>query len=99
MKEGIHPAYVRVQVTCACGNAFETRSTRSGPINVDICSACHPFYTGRQKLMDAAGRVERFRRKYAGKTTAAGAASAQKPLEQDMEPPKKPAEATPEKSS
>jgi large subunit ribosomal protein L31 len=65
MKAAIHPAYNEVRVHCACGNAFVTRSTHRGDIGVEICSACHPFFTGKQKLMDTAGRVERFRRKYA----------------------------------
>ncbi len=63
MKEGIHPNYVDAKVTCACGNVIETRSTQ-GDMEVEICSACHPFYTGKQKLVDTAGRVERFNRKY-----------------------------------
>ena len=67
MKAAIHPAYNEVRVHCACGNAFVTRSTHKGDIRVEICSACHPFFTGKQKLMDTAGRVERFRRKYAKK--------------------------------
>lgn len=64
MKAEIHPAYNAVKVTCACGNEFETRSTRKGGIHLEICSACHPFFTGKQKLVDTAGRIERFRRKY-----------------------------------
>jgi large subunit ribosomal protein L31 len=64
MKEGIHPEYHTVRVTCACGNAFETRSTLP-ELTVDVCSACHPFYTGKQRLMDTQGRIDRFRRKYA----------------------------------
>lgn len=63
MKTGIHPEYVECAVRCACGNTFQTRSTK-GELRVDICSECHPFYTGNQKLIDTAGRVERFRRKY-----------------------------------
>jgi len=63
MRDKIHPRYVKSTVTCACGATFETRSTLP-EIRVDICSACHPFYTGKQKLVDTAGRVERFRRKY-----------------------------------
>ena len=63
MKNDIHPEYKIVEVTCACGNKFETRSTID-TIHVEICSACHPFYTGRQKIIDTAGRVERFNRKY-----------------------------------
>jgi large subunit ribosomal protein L31 len=72
-KEKIHPNYAAVQVKCACGNHFETRSTHKGDIHVEICSACHPFFTGKQRLVDTAGRVERFRRKYAkaGEATAA----------------------------
>jgi large subunit ribosomal protein L31 len=65
MKVAIHPAYHEVRVLCACGNSFATRSTRKGDIHVEICSACHPFFTGKQKLLDTAGRIERFRRKYA----------------------------------
>jgi large subunit ribosomal protein L31 len=65
MKAAIHPDYHEVRVHCACGNTFLTRSTNHGDIHVEICSNCHPFYTGKQKLMDTAGRVERFRRKYA----------------------------------
>ena len=63
-KEGIHPKYENIHVKCACGNVFETRSTK-GDIVVEICSQCHPFFTGKQKLVDTAGRVERFRRKVA----------------------------------
>ena len=64
MKPGIHPAYSEVTVTCACGHSFKTRSTHKGNIRVEICSSCHPFFTGRQKLVDTAGRVDRFERKY-----------------------------------
>jgi large subunit ribosomal protein L31 len=70
MKAAIHPVYEEVRVHCACGNTFITRSTHKGDIHVEICSACHPFFTGKQKLMDTAGRVERFRRKYGKKTPA-----------------------------
>jgi large subunit ribosomal protein L31 len=63
MKDGIHPDYKVITVTCACGNNFQTRSTRN-ELTVDVCSACHPFYTGKQRLMDTQGRVDRFRRKY-----------------------------------
>lgn len=66
MKKNIHPTYKKAAVTCVCGNTFETRSA-VGDLHVEICSACHPFYTGRQKLLDSAGRVERFKRKYAGR--------------------------------
>jgi large subunit ribosomal protein L31 len=64
MKAGIHPAYNEVNVICACGHTFKTRSTHKGDIRVEICSSCHPFFTGRQKLIDTAGRVDRFERKY-----------------------------------
>ncbi|MGB5696098.1 MAG: 50S ribosomal protein L31 [Polyangiales bacterium] len=66
MKPDIHPEYNMITVTCACGASFQTRSTKSIE-QVDICSECHPFYTGKQKLVDTAGRVERFRKKYAKK--------------------------------
>lgn len=64
MKAKIHPAYEVVNVNCACGNTFQTRSTHKGDIHLEICSACHPFFTGKQKLVDTAGRVERFRKRY-----------------------------------
>jgi large subunit ribosomal protein L31 len=64
MKKNIHPAFNQIKATCACGNEFETGSVLKG-IRVEICSACHPFFTGKQKLVDTAGRVERFQRKYA----------------------------------
>jgi large subunit ribosomal protein L31 len=63
MRQGIHPDYKAARIVCACGNVIETRST-SGELHVEICSVCHPFYTGKQKLVDTAGRVERFNRKY-----------------------------------
>ncbi|MBQ17381.1 MAG: 50S ribosomal protein L31 [Planctomycetaceae bacterium] len=63
MKQGIHPDYVETEVTCGCGNAFTTRSTVE-KMNVEICSACHPFYTGQMKYVDSAGRVEKFQKKY-----------------------------------
>jgi len=63
MKADIHPTYEVVTANCACGNTFKTRSTK-GDISVDVCSACHPFYTGKQRLMDTQGRIDRFRRKY-----------------------------------
>ena len=66
MKKGIHPTYRGAMVSCACGNKFRTRST-VGDIKVDICSNCHPFFTGTQKIVDTEGRVERFKKKYAKK--------------------------------
>lgn len=74
MKEGIHPEYKTVKVSCSCGNAFETRSTLSREqLLLEVCSKCHPFYTGKQRIVDTAGRVDRFQQKYArrGKTAAA----------------------------
>jgi len=66
MKSGIHPEYVTTEVVCSCGSTFTTRSTaKGGEIRVETCSACHPFYTGKHKIMDVAGRVDRFRKKYA----------------------------------
>jgi large subunit ribosomal protein L31 len=71
MKDGIHPDYIETTVVCGCGNKFTTRSTRP-KIHVEICSVCHPFYTGKIKFVDAAGRVEKFQRKYGwGKDKAA----------------------------
>jgi large subunit ribosomal protein L31 len=67
MKADIHPEYKQVTVTCSCGNTFETRSTMGRDLQVEVCSACHPFYTGKQKIMDTAGRVDKFRRKYGRK--------------------------------
>ena len=69
MKEGIHPEYVKTTIACACGHEIVTRSTR-GDYKVEICSSCHPFFTGKQKLIDTAGRIERFKRKYGGKEDA-----------------------------
>jgi large subunit ribosomal protein L31 len=77
MQEGIHPDYPAAAIACACGNTFITRSTR-GDFQVDVCSACHPFYTGTQKLLDTAGRVDRFRKRYQAKP-AAGAKAAPPP--------------------
>jgi large subunit ribosomal protein L31 len=77
MKAAIHPSYHEVRVHCACGNNFVTRSSHKGDIGVEICANCHPFFTGKQKLLDTAGRVERFRRKYA-KAEAAKAETAKK---------------------
>ncbi|MCG8555190.1 MAG: 50S ribosomal protein L31 [Proteobacteria bacterium] len=66
MKPGIHPEYQQSVITCACGARYETRSTR-GSFTVDLCAQCHPFYTGQQRVVDSAGRIDRFRRKYAKK--------------------------------
>ena len=76
MKDKIHPEYVECKVTCGCGETFATRATRA-EINVEICSKCHPFYTGKQKLIDTAGRVEKFQRRYGTYAKAAGDAETQ----------------------
>jgi large subunit ribosomal protein L31 len=65
MKASIHPEYKAINVTCTCGNTFVTRSTLGQDLQVEVCSNCHPFYTGKQKIVDTAGRVDRFRKKYA----------------------------------
>ncbi len=78
MKAKIHPKYAPVTITCmGCGNKIETCSTKGKDFSIDVCSNCHPFYTGRQKFVDSAGRVERFQKKYA-KVTAAAKAKAEK---------------------
>ena len=79
MKAGIHPAYNEINVTCACGYTFRTRSTHKGDVRVEICANCHPFFTGRQKLVDTEGRVDRFQKKYAN-------AAARSPRRKTAEP-------------
>lgn len=64
MKNNIHPDYAEIKVTCSCGNSFKTCSTIGRDLHVDVCSQCHPFYTGKQKMLDTAGRVDKFRQKY-----------------------------------
>jgi len=64
MKTDIHPAYAEIKVSCTCGNSFLTRSTVKKELHLDVCAACHPFYTGKQKLVDTAGRVDKFKQKY-----------------------------------
>jgi len=71
MKPKIHPEYKEIKVICSCGTAFTTRSTLGKELHVEVCSSCHPFYTGKQKIVDTAGRVEKFRQKYTKKTAAA----------------------------
>jgi large subunit ribosomal protein L31 len=66
MRTDIHPEYGETQVTCSCGNTFVTKSTKPGDMHVELCNECHPFFTGRQKLVDTGGRVERFQKRYAG---------------------------------
>lgn len=73
MKQGIHPEYAETIVTCSCGNTFKTRSVKP-ELHVELCNKCHPFYTGKQKLVDTGGRVERFERKYAASRASAAAA-------------------------
>jgi large subunit ribosomal protein L31 len=75
MKANIHPEYAEVNVVCACGHTFKTRSTKKTEIRLEICSSCHPFFTGKQKLVDTAGRVERFQRKYGRKTEPTASAA------------------------
>jgi len=68
MKPGIHPEYKEITVTCSCGNSFVTRSTLGRDLHIEVCSSCHPFFTGKQKIVDTAGRVDKFRKKYARKS-------------------------------
>jgi large subunit ribosomal protein L31 len=76
MKQGIHPQYVETTVVCGCGNTFTTRSTKdNGRINVEVCSQCHPFYTGKQKILDTGGRVARFEKRYGKRPAKKDAAS------------------------
>ena len=83
MKEGIHPKYEETKVTCGCGNSFTTRTTNPKPeLKVDICNVCHPFYTGKLKYVDTAGRIEKFQRKFA----AAGYASLKRGAKKAAEP-------------
>jgi len=70
MKADIHPDYGDTKVTCSCGNEFTTRSTRSGDLQVEVCSNCHPFYTGKQKIVDSGGRVDKFRKRYGRNSSA-----------------------------
>ena len=76
MKAGIHPAYEEINVICACGHTFRTRSAHKGDIRVEICSNCHPFFTGRQKLIDTEGRVDRFTKRFGAQTSEARKAAA-----------------------
>lgn len=68
MKADIHPEYTSIKATCSCGNVIETRSTLGRDIHLEVCSACHPFFTGKQKIVDTGGRVERFRRRFGNRT-------------------------------
>ncbi|WP_242339637.1 MULTISPECIES: 50S ribosomal protein L31 [Anaeromyxobacter] len=86
MKEALHPDYKPAKVTCACGNVIETRSTR-GDFHIEICAQCHPFFTGKQKIMDTAGRIEKFKTRYAATPAKAEAAKKAEPVK--AEPAKK----------
>ena len=66
MKAGIHPEYAELAATCTCGNTFTTKSTRTGTIHLDVCSSCHPFYTGKQKTVDTGGRIDKFQKRFGG---------------------------------
>ena len=68
MKQGIHPEYNAIKATCSCGNVIETYSTLAEDIHLEVCSACHPFYTGKQKILDSGGRVERFRQRFGNRS-------------------------------
>lgn len=70
MKEGIHPAYAELTATCSCGNVVKTFSTKAGEMHLDVCSACHPFYTGKQKVVDTGGRIDRFKKRFGGRSAA-----------------------------
>ncbi|BES69940.1 50S ribosomal protein L31 [Marinobacter nanhaiticus D15-8W] len=72
MKEGIHPKYVDITATCSCGNVIQTRSTVGHDMQIDVCSQCHPFYTGKQKVMDTAGRIDRFQKRFGGRIKKGG---------------------------
>jgi large subunit ribosomal protein L31 len=84
MKPEIHPQYSEIKATCSCGNVIETRSTLGEDIHLDVCSACHPFYTGKQKILDSGGRVERFRKRFSSRTTAAKAEDAEDVAVEDV---------------
>jgi large subunit ribosomal protein L31 len=93
VKEAIHPKYEEVEVRCACGNTFKTRSTKP-ELHLEICSACHPFFTGRQKLIDTEGRVERFNKKFGLQTSEQRKTAAKAAKEASKAAAKKPAKAT-----
>ena len=76
MKEKIHPDYKEINVICSCGSSFKTRSVMGKDLHVEVCSECHPFYTGKQKIVDTAGRVEKFKQKYAHQPTSKGKSAA-----------------------
>jgi large subunit ribosomal protein L31 len=86
MKAKIHPQYKEITVTCSCGNSWSTRSTLGKDLHIEVCSACHPFYTGKQKVLDTAGRIEKFRQKYGGKASTGGADAPPKEAAADATP-------------
>lgn len=75
MRQGIHPEYKEIKVSCSCGSTFNTRSTLGKDLNLEVCSKCHPFYTGKQKIVDTAGRVDRFQQKYGRKSAVSSKAN------------------------
>ena len=77
MKPEIHPEYTEISATCSCGNVIKTRSTLGKDIHLEVCSQCHPFYTGKQKILDSGGRVERFRKRFGNRTSGGSAASSE----------------------
>ena len=83
MKQGIHPEYKEIKVTCSCGESFATRSTAGKDLLLEVCSKCHPFYTGKQKIVDTAGRVDRFQQKYGIKGRVKKADSPESETKQD----------------
>ena len=86
MKTDIHPNYETTTVTCSCGNTFTTRSTKPGDMHIELCNECHPFYTGKQKVVDSGGRVERFQKRYGKSTfTRAGEQPAAEAGEEDAD--------------
>jgi large subunit ribosomal protein L31 len=87
MREGIHPEYKPAKVVCACGNVVETRSTR-GDFHIEICAQCHPFFTGKQKIMDTAGRIEKFKTRYAAQPAAPAKQATAAPAAKKAEAPK-----------
>lgn len=70
MKEGIHPDYQEMEAKCSCGNVFKTRSTMCKDLTLDVCSACHPFYTGKQKVLDAGGRIDKFKKRFGSRISS-----------------------------
>ncbi len=70
MKDGIHPEYDVLEASCSCGNVVKTKSTKTGTMHLDVCSACHPFYTGKQKVLDTGGRIDRFKKRFGGRGKA-----------------------------